>query len=275
MFRIGRIDYINCDPLFEGLPSHDTAIVPAVPRELNSLMRAGSLDASPISSIEFGRAVDRYFLFPGVGVSASGPIKSVLLLSPRPVEELSGQTIYVSAESATTVVLLRILLRHHYRIPARFESWDLKDGLPEGPVMLIGDPALKAEATERHPHVQDLCEAWVRMTGLPMTFALFCARRAVVDEHRSEMLRLAESFRVRAAAWPASLDNVARAAARKVSLPLPLVRAYLLSLEFRLTSRHIEGLKQFFRLANEIDELESPLQKCLDALEEAALSAGT
>ncbi len=145
VLRIGRIDYVNCDPLFVGLaPGPGREITAAVPSELNRRMRCGLLDLSAISSIEYARGGELYGRVPGVGISASGPIQSVLLLSPEPVTALEGRTVYLCTESATTVVLLKILMRHRFRVEPRYESWELSGGLPPGPVMIIGDPALAA-----------------------------------------------------------------------------------------------------------------------------------
>ncbi|MBI3891412.1 MAG: menaquinone biosynthesis protein [Candidatus Wallbacteria bacterium] len=257
VLRVGRIDYINCDPLFEGLAlGADAACFPAVPSELNRRMRAGELDISPISSIEYARGQQLYWLVPGVGISASGPIQSVLLLSPVPLRQLDGRTVYLSSESATTVVLLKILMARRFGVAPRYQSWDLTDGLPAGPVMVIGDPALLAGATPSHPHVYDLCQEWVELTGLPMTFALVCLRRDAGLQWSESLQRLSRGFQENARRWPEGVDAVAARSSARVGLPLAVMRAYLLGLEFVLTERHAEGLARYFQLAVELGELE-------------------
>ncbi|MBI4868183.1 MAG: menaquinone biosynthesis protein [Candidatus Wallbacteria bacterium] len=258
MLRIGRIDYVNCDPLFVGLaPGPGRELTAAVPSELNRRMRSGLLDLSAISSIEYARGGELYGRVPGVGISASGPIQSVLLLSPEPVTALEGRTVYLCTESATTVVLLKILMRHRFRVEPRYESWELSGGLPPGPVLIIGDPALAARATPSHGHVYDLADEWVRMTGLPMTFALVCFRREAERQQSEEIQRLSRLFQENARRWPEDLEAVAAPAAARMRLPLPLVRAYLLGLQFRFEERHAAGLALYFRMAGELGELEN------------------
>jgi chorismate dehydratase len=255
MLRVGKIDYINADPLFAELPDGEVELVPAVPSALNAMLREGRLDVSAISAIEYARAAEQYLLVPGAGISASGAIRSVLLLAPAPLEQLAGQTFYLSTGSATTVALLKILLARQYRIVARFERWDLAAGLPAGPVMLIGDPALTVPPQRTHPLVIDLCAEWVRMTGLPMTFALICARRAAAAADPAAVARLARAFRENARRWPATMDRVLDPAAAQVAMPREEVRAYLLGLEFRLEPRHLDGLRLFYELAAGVGEL--------------------
>lgn len=257
MVRAGRIDYINCDPLFLGVEAmRGVSVERGVPSVLNTCLRDGALDMSPVSSIEYARSAARYLLVPEIGIAADGPIRSVLLLSPVPLAELGGRVIGLSTESATTQVLLKILLERRWRIPARLEPWDLASGMPPGPVMVIGDPALKATTSASHPHAIDLCQEWVAMTGLPMTFALVCLRREALAHHEVLIRRVAGAMRANAAAWPDGIERVAGVAAAAVGLPVPVVRAYLLGLQFRMTARHMEGLRLFFQLARDVGALD-------------------
>ncbi len=57
--RVGHIQFLNCLPLYYGLvKSHallDVELIKGTPTELNNLLINGSLDISPISSIEYAR----------------------------------------------------------------------------------------------------------------------------------------------------------------------------------------------------------------------------
>lgn len=258
MLRVGRIDYLNADPLFTRFPRTGVEVVHAVPSQLNAWLREGALDVATVSSIEYARAAGRYLLVPEVGIAASGAIRSVLLLSPAPLGELNGCTFYLSTASATTAVLLRILLARRYRVQARFEPWDLEAGLPPGPLMLIGDPALTVPAQPTHPVVLDLCAEWVAFTGLPMTFALVCVRREAAVADSAGVAALARAFQSAARDWPEPLEQVLATAGDRVRLPAEELRSYLLALEFRQTPRHLAGLEQYFCLAAELEELEAP-----------------
>ena len=92
--RIGRIPYVNCYPVYGGIDrgaiALDAALVTGVPSDLNARMAAGRLDISVVSAVEYAREPGRYFLLPDLAISCDGPVRSVLLLSRRPAEELQG-----------------------------------------------------------------------------------------------------------------------------------------------------------------------------------------
>lgn len=276
MLRVGRIDYVNCDPLFRLLePSDAVEIVRAVPSVLNRMLREGELDVSAVSSIEFARSSQAYLLVPQVGIAAQGAIRSVLLLSPAPVRELDGAEIFLAAASATTVVLLRLLLAHRFGVRAATREWERDGKLPDGPIMLIGDPALTVTARASHPHVYDLCAEWVAWTGLPMTFALVCVRRDAVARKGREVQAVARAVRAAAKAWPAGIDETAGAAGRLLGMPRESMRDYLAGLQFWMTPRHLAGLERYYQLAAEAGELPAvPTLRFLEIPERDGLEPG-
>ena len=88
--RVGHIQFLNCLPIYYGLVKGsgilDLDLVKGTPTELNALLLSGKLDISPISSIEYARNAGDLVLFPGPTVSCRGPVRSILLVSRRPVE---------------------------------------------------------------------------------------------------------------------------------------------------------------------------------------------
>ncbi|UCD35330.1 MAG: hypothetical protein JSU90_00440, partial [Nitrospiraceae bacterium] len=87
--KIGRIPYANLFPIFHYLDSecdHSRyRFIRGVPSSLNAMLRSGELDISPSSSIEFLRNKARYRVLPWHSISATGPIKSILLFSRIPI----------------------------------------------------------------------------------------------------------------------------------------------------------------------------------------------
>ena len=57
--RVGHIQFLNCLPLYYGLVKSnallDVELIKGTPTELNNLLISGSLDISPVSSIEYAR----------------------------------------------------------------------------------------------------------------------------------------------------------------------------------------------------------------------------
>jgi chorismate dehydratase len=258
--RLGRIPWINCYPVYgaidRGLVSMPAELVSGTASELNDLLATGALQVSAVSAVEYARNAALYHLLPDLAITCDGPVHSVALFSKRPVEELTGCTVLLSASSRTSVLLLELLCRHRWGIlpqfaTARAEAPDLTTlaGLPHEAVLVIGDAALHLSTQSVYPVRRDLGEEWKEWTGLPFVFAVWAARRdapatGVQAVHR----RLLESR-----AWGlAHLDDLAAAAAVNTGVAESVCRAYLDNLDYALSYRHLAGLTDFFgRLAQE------------------------
>ena len=124
MLTIGRIDYANVTPLFHALQEHFPCdgyrFTGGVPANLNALLAAEKIDVCPSSSIEYAVHAERYLILLDLSISSAGPVASVLLFSRVPIEELDGQEILLSAESATSVNLLRILMNKRFGHTCRY-----------------------------------------------------------------------------------------------------------------------------------------------------------
>src|SRR6266498_2999344 len=86
----------------------DVEEVSGVPTDLNRRLLAGEIDIAPISSIEYARHADRLRLLPRLCVSSQGAVDSIQLVSRVPLEHV--RTVAVTPESATSVVLTKVLL---------------------------------------------------------------------------------------------------------------------------------------------------------------------
>src|SRR5262249_16473759 len=144
--------------------------VQGVPTELNRMLVAGELDTAPISSIEYARHADSLRLLPRLCVSSEGAVDSIQLVSRLPLEAI--RTVAVTPESATSVVLTKVLLPDADHVPL---------GEPAEAKLLIGDAALKSAFEDPTPHY-DLGRLWLERTGLPMVFAVWAAPEPVNPE---------------------------------------------------------------------------------------------
>jgi len=253
--RLGRIPWINCYPIYgaidRGLVSVPAELVTGTAAELNDLLAAGELQVSVVSAVEYARNAAAYHLLPDLAITCDGPVHSVALFSRRPVAELDGCTVLLTASSRTSVLLLDLLCRHRWKVQPRFataraEATDLAAlaGLPHEAVLVIGDAALLLAAQSVYPVRVDLGLEWKRWTELPFVFAVWAARReapaaAAGAVHR----RLLESR-----AWGLEhLDLLSREAAGATGVPEPVCREYLGGLDYALSYRHLAGLTDFFR----------------------------
>src|SRR5919198_4985798 len=114
MIRLGRISYVNMAPIFFGLEA-DVEEVAGVPTELNERLLTGEIDLAPISSIEYARHASRLRILPRLCVSSEGAVDSIQLVARKPLEQV--RTIAVTPESATSVVLTKVLLPEARHVP--------------------------------------------------------------------------------------------------------------------------------------------------------------
>jgi chorismate dehydratase len=253
--RLGRIPWINCYPIYgaidRGLVSVPAELVSGTASELNDLLATGALQVSAVSAVEYARNAAAYHLLPDLAITCDGPVHSVALFSKRPIEDLSGCTVLLSASSRTSVLLLELLCRHRWGIEpefatARAEAPDLNTlaGLPHEAVLVIGDAALHLSTQAVYPIKADLGEEWKAWTGLPFVFAVWAARR----DTPAAGVRLVHQRLLESRAWGLThLDQLAAAAAANTGVSEPVCRAYLGDLDYALSYRHLAGLTDFFR----------------------------
>lgn len=264
MIRIGEISYLNCTPIFSVLREKfgdvSYRFVQGIPAVLNGRLRCGEIDVCPSSSIEYGRNPDSYLILPDLSISADGPVMSVLLFSRGPVEQLDGCSIALTNESATSVALLKIILSRLYGFSNSFTV--VSSGVDEAlashdAVLLIGDRALQENSLASGYQVYDLGELWREFTGYPFVFALWLARVDLLDGSGDELQllhqRLLQSKRL-------SLENIeaiADAHAQNCWTNRDFLINYWRVLSYDLTSRHVSGLRLFYRYAVDCGVLES------------------
>lgn len=184
--RMGRIGYLNVLPIYHALESgaihHGYELVYGPPAELNRRMAAGEMLAASTSCIEYARRPERYLLLPNLAIGSDGPVQSVLLLSRRPVQELHGQSILVSAETHTSAALLRLLLNERFRLRninyyTGSATELVASGNPPAAFLAIGDEALRLRKHPLYPNLIDLGGEWKAWTGLPFIFGVWVAER--------------------------------------------------------------------------------------------------
>ena len=261
MLRIGRIDYANCTPLFmqleDKLPGETTAIVHGVPATLNARLAKGEIDICISSSIEFSRHADDYAILPGHCIGSVGPVKSVLLFTNRPVEELSGEQLLVTSESATSVILLQILLAKRWGLSGcslQTSSVPWQDALQQSPgLLLIGDRALQAASDIAAVHCYDLGQEWKNLTGLPFVYALWLINRTSAkgkERALTQFSLLLEQARERIE--PDAELLAARAPESVWAGVQPLADYWRHAITYHLDAAHLAGLERFYAFAAEL-----------------------
>jgi chorismate dehydratase len=256
MIRLGHIDYSNCIPVHALLLEaghEDVRLVHGVPTQLNDALARGDIDVAPCSSIEYARHAGAYRILPGFAIGSAGPVRSILLETTRPVAALGGATIAVPSASATSIVLLRILLELRSGVRARLEAFDQAaavDPVEHGAaaVLRIGDVAL-ARRVPAGRSIIDLGALWYEWTGLPFAFAVWQVRAGVAPADTTRLLQLL----TRSRAWFHEHEReLAQRHAPGFGLEPATLLDYWRSLHFDLDAPMRRGLLHFFGLAAEL-----------------------
>jgi chorismate dehydratase len=238
VIRLGRISYVNMVPVFYGLEA-DVEQVPGVPTELTRMLLEGEVDIAPIPSIDYARHADRLRVLPRLCVSSEGAVDSIQLVTRMPFGQV--RSVAVTPESATSVVLTRILLPRAELVPL---------GMAADATMLIGDAALRSAFEDPTPHF-DLGRLWLERTGMPMVFAVWAAPEPVVEGLLELEHALVASVRL-ARAEP---ERLARQASAAYGYPAGFLARYFEKLRYSFGPRERAGLCTFLEMARDAGEL--------------------
>ena len=239
MIRLGRIGYVNMAPVFFRLEA-DVEEVVGVPTDLNRRLVAGEIDVAPISSIAYARDAEKLRLLPRLCVSSEGAVESIQLISKTPFERI--RTVAVTPESATSVVLTKVLLPDAEQVPLG-EDAEAK--------LLIGDAALRSAFEDPTPH-HDLGRLWLERTGLPMVFAVWAAPEPV----HSELVALEDALVASLRQARAEPELLAYESADRYGYPPGFLARYFEKLRYRFGPRERAGFFTFLEQARDVGELD-------------------
>src|SRR5512146_1441017 len=182
--RISAISYLNTAPLMWDFDHGDAAkefdIFYSVSSSCAAALREGTGDIGIIPAIAYN-TIPGLVIIPEVAIAARGPVRSILLVSKVPLEQV--RCVATDNSSMTSVALTRVLFHKWWGGGREFRSQ-----APELPAMLrecdaaliIGDPALKVDRSRYQ--VLDLAEEWKRLSGKSFVFAFWAVREAALAE---------------------------------------------------------------------------------------------
>lgn len=263
---IGEIDYTNVWPVFHhfrDLIREEIHISKQVPTGLNTAMANGEVHIGPISSFSYAEHVELYDLFPDLSVSCDGRVNSILLFHRKPLQDLQNSRVALPTTSATSVNLLKILLRKFYGIQPEYfyAKPDLNAMMKEADAaLLIGDDAIRAnwrmKASSEEMFVTDLGQCWKHWTGESMTYAVWAVRRDAIKR----MPRLVESvYQAFMKSKQIGLQNkqpMIERAVREVGGTQAYWNMYFNQLNHDFTKSQQKGLSLYFRYAHELGLLD-------------------
>jgi chorismate dehydratase len=239
LIRLGRISYLNMAPVFYRLEAEVDEVL-GVPTDLNRRLLAGDIDLAPISSIEYARHADRLRVLPRLCVSSEGAVESIQLVTKLPLERV--RVVAVTPESATSVVLTKVLLPNAEHVPLG-EDAEAK--------LLIGDAALRSAFEDPTPH-HDLGRLWLERTGLPMVFAVWAAP----EEGPPGLLALEDALVASVRRAREEPEQLAFEASESYGYPAGFVARYFEKLRYRFGPRERAGFISFLEMARDVGELD-------------------
>jgi cyclic dehypoxanthinyl futalosine synthase len=245
---LAGVPYLNARPLVDPLidpPFSSRFAVHRAPSFEVARMLGEEECTAALAPVAAMATIGGIELVPGAGVACEGAVRSVLLLSERPLDELS--TIVLDATSRTSVVLARLI------VAARRKSGDVRyRALPPDEAVksvggtvgavVIADVALRAGPL--FPCALDLGEAWLELTGLPFVFAAWGARRGKLSTADATLLREALDVGLR------ERPRYAEEHARRTGEDAARAHDYLQhAIRYVVGERERRGLETFFARA--------------------------
>lgn len=247
--KIGEIRYANVYPVFYYLKKIEGySFVRGTPSFLNKMIREGGVDVGVCSSIEYARNPGKYIIIPDISISSVGDVKSVCMFSNKNIENLENATVYLTEESGTSVVLLKILLKYYFNVNVNFTN----DFHNNDAVLLIGDKALFSYYNNDYNHVYDLGFHWYKFSGYPFVFALWIADSKLEDT--GEIKRLGKNLSDIKVNTQKNLAALLDEYSFK-GLTSYQILDYWDIIDYNLTEKHIYGLIKFYKLAHKIGEI--------------------
>jgi chorismate dehydratase len=214
-----------------------------IPSQCADRLASGEADIGIVPSFELTR--QDLDVLPGAGIACHGPVRSILLISRRPPSQI--RTLAVDASSRTSVQLARVILERKYNVRPEFlpHPPDLDAMLGQADAaLIIGDPALRVDLAAVEGHIFDLGADWVELSGYPMVFAVWAARKGLATAE------LAEAFRDSCRYGRGHMEEIVQSESASRGFSRELVREYLTrNIVHELGPRDYQGMQQFLAWA--------------------------
>ena len=256
--KISAISFLNTAPLMWNFEQQPTAeltsnfeISYTVPSQCARALLEGTADIGIVPVITYTTIPD-LVVIPRVTIAARGPVRSILLISKVPIEQVGR--VAVDSSSRTSVALTQVLLTKFFggKRPLVSMQPDLKPMLAEcDAALIIGDPALLVDTSGLYSY--DLAQVWAERTGKPFVFAVWAVRRKALEEMRPG-LPVAEIFqRSRDAGLDrGTFERIACDWSRRIRLSPEEICSYLTrNIYYELDEPCLEGLRLYFEYAAE------------------------
>jgi chorismate dehydratase len=272
--RISIVEYLNTAPLVWGFTEgplegkYDLSF--SLPSQCAEALRRRDVDLAIIPAIEYQR-IENLVALPDMAVAAKGEVRSILVVSKRPID--MAKKIALDSSSRSSAALVKLLAAGYWGIKPEYVEAvpDPSEMLKNADAaLLIGDPALrialKMEALasklpgggaccqgdpEDMPvpgfetvFVYDVAYQWREMTGKPCVLAIWAGRRDVITPEVVADFQESKRYGLE------RIREISEAASVKLDLPAKALERYLIdNIDFNLDEENLAGLSLYYEKA--------------------------
>ena len=177
--RAGAVSYLNTKPLIygfeQGMMKYELELIIDYPANIARFLQEDKIDIGlvPVAIIP---TLKEHYIISDYCIGCDGEVVTVCLFSDVPLAEI--ETILLDYQSRTSVELLKILLKEHWKISPELiaASENFEENIT-GKIagLVIGDRAFIQR--KKSAYNFDLGLAWKEMTGLPFVFAAWVSNK--------------------------------------------------------------------------------------------------
>ncbi len=182
--KISAVSYLNTLPFLYGLRKspvyNEVDLQLDMPSVCAEKLLSNKIDIGlvPVAILPL---MESYHILSDFCIGAEGKVKTVLLLSDVPLNEITE--VLLDYQSKTSVNLVKVLAKNHWRINPKWI--DAKSGFEnniEGrrAGVIIGDRTFHLNKSYKYQY--DLAEEWEKMTGLPFVFACWVSNKKLPQD---------------------------------------------------------------------------------------------
>lgn len=247
--RISAVRYSNTYPLIYGLQNSGIELNAKIeidhPADTASKIREGTIDIGLVPVVTL-HEVPYLSIIGDYCIGTSGPVRTVMLLSNKPLAELD--TIFLDYRSKTSIALVKLMAKkfwnRHYKwenTDPNFNFFNLADN--QG-IVLIGDQCYEMESNFQYR--TDLAVEWNRFTTLPFVFACWVS-------NKSFSLNFIEQFNKALEYGVKNIDKVVEYYGKRGVMPPDVLEYYLTNnIDFILDEEKKVAMNTFFKYLDEI-----------------------
>jgi chorismate dehydratase len=182
--KISAVSYLNTLPFVFGLKEsgflENFILELDVPSVCAEKLKSGIVDIALVPAGALPE-IEQFHYISDYCIGAVGEVKTVLLLSKVPLEQI--KLVHLDFDSRTSVELVKVLARHHWHINPQWENLKSDQFVSMHALeslVAIGDKTF--EIRPGFPYVYDLAEAWINFAGLPFVFAVWVSHKKLPDK---------------------------------------------------------------------------------------------